>query len=151
MFPGYSRDTGRKNKYRADPRLKPHAKRIHRAAGVGGNKDYDTELDVFYWVLCALTPVLFKVKLQPPSDRNYATPVQRLANAMASVGPTPIKCHEAAAMALARSMTPRRERTRRWRTPQAAPYPGIARARRRMGTRTGTTGVRRPDAEVVTL
>ncbi|KAJ6521045.1 hypothetical protein DFH09DRAFT_1097989 [Mycena vulgaris] len=81
MFPGYSRDTGRKNKYRADPRLKPHAKRIHRAAGVGGNKDYDTELDVFYWVLCALTPVLFKVKLQPPSDRNYATPVQRLCNA----------------------------------------------------------------------
>jgi hypothetical protein len=28
--------------------------------------------------------------------------VQCLANAMASVGPTPIKCHEAAAMALAR-------------------------------------------------
>ncbi|KAJ6522149.1 hypothetical protein B0H19DRAFT_1086219 [Mycena capillaripes] len=35
-------------------------------------------------------------------QRNYATPVQRLANAMASVGPTPIKCHEAAAMAPAR-------------------------------------------------
>ncbi|KAJ6540923.1 hypothetical protein DFH09DRAFT_1089687 [Mycena vulgaris] len=102
MFPEYLRDTGHKNKYRANPRLKPHAKRIHRAAGVGGDKDYDTELDVFYWVLCALTPALFKVKLQPPRDRNYATPVQRLANTMASVSPTPIKCHEAAAMALAR-------------------------------------------------
>ncbi|KAJ6486027.1 hypothetical protein DFH09DRAFT_1106196 [Mycena vulgaris] len=102
MFPEYRRDTGRKNKYRANPGAQPRAKRIHRAAGVGGDKDYDTELDLFYWVLCALTPALFKVKLQPPSDRNYAMPVQRLANAMASVGPTPIKCHEAAAMALAR-------------------------------------------------
>ncbi|KAJ6525199.1 hypothetical protein B0H19DRAFT_1243858 [Mycena capillaripes] len=34
-------------------------------------------------------------------QRNSPTPNQRLANAMASVGPTPVKCHEAAVMALA--------------------------------------------------
>jgi hypothetical protein len=34
-------------------------------------------------------------------QRNWPTPSQRLANAMASVGPTPVKRHEAAAMALA--------------------------------------------------
>ncbi|KAJ6507669.1 hypothetical protein DFH09DRAFT_1101055 [Mycena vulgaris] len=37
-------------------------------------------------------------------QRKCATPVQRLANTMASVCPTPIKCHEAAAMALACSV-----------------------------------------------
>jgi hypothetical protein len=32
--------------------------------------------------------------------------VQRRANAMASVGPTPVKCHESTAMAFARSVIP---------------------------------------------
>ncbi|KAJ7732314.1 hypothetical protein B0H16DRAFT_1468662 [Mycena metata] len=39
-------------------------------------------------------------------QRNWPTPSQRLANAMASVGPTPVKRHEAAVMALAGCFLP---------------------------------------------
>jgi hypothetical protein len=40
--------------------------------------------------------------LSSHTDKGTKNLVQRLANAMASAGPTPIKFHEAAAMALAR-------------------------------------------------
>jgi hypothetical protein len=42
--------------------------------------------------------------LTPAARPDFWSHVQRRANAMASVGPTPVKCHEPKAMALARSV-----------------------------------------------
>ncbi|KAJ7708005.1 hypothetical protein B0H16DRAFT_1481466 [Mycena metata] len=92
--------------FRWAPGLNPDAEAIQCETQVGGGKNQEstygreemceTRVRKFVTLCQRLSlPTLTR------EQRNWPTPSQRLANAMASVGPTPVKRHEAAAMALA--------------------------------------------------
>ncbi|KAJ7725451.1 hypothetical protein B0H16DRAFT_1471833 [Mycena metata] len=86
--------------FRCAPGLNPDAEPIQCETQVGGGKNQESTYS---------RKEMCETRLSLPTltreQRNWPTPSQRLANAIASVGPTPVKRHEAAAMALAGCVT----------------------------------------------
>ncbi|KAJ7730310.1 hypothetical protein B0H16DRAFT_1469658 [Mycena metata] len=76
------------------PRSKKHAEKL-KEMGLTSKKKAPARDRQYQAAKACQIPTL------PKEQRNCATPSQRQANAMANVGPTPVKRHEAAVMAFA--------------------------------------------------